>query len=66
MKAREVTRKLEKAGATWKPGKGSHRKYYYKNCKTAVSMHPGDINPRTLEAIEKQMEPCLGKGWLLG
>ena len=66
LRAREVAKRLEKAGATWNSGKGSHRKYQYKTCRTVVAMHPGDMNPNTLRAIEKQMAPCLGKGWLLG
>lgn len=36
-------------------------------CATTVPLHRGeDIRTGTLHAIERDMEPCLGKGWLLG
>jgi predicted RNA binding protein YcfA (HicA-like mRNA interferase family) len=32
-----------------------------------VPVHGGeDLAPGTLRAIERQLEPCLGKGWLPG
>ncbi|AKF06099.1 hypothetical protein DB32_003248 [Sandaracinus amylolyticus] len=36
-------------------------------CTVVVPSHKGeDIKVGTLHAIEKTMEPCLGKGWLRG
>lgn len=32
--------------------------------RTATPVHSGeDLKPGTLRAIERQFEPCLGKGW---
>ena len=64
MTAREVAKKLNKAGATWTQGRGSHRKYTLGKCRTSLSMHTGDIATGTLRQIEKDMEPCIGKRWL--
>jgi predicted RNA binding protein YcfA (HicA-like mRNA interferase family) len=34
-------------------------------CRTTVPVHRGeDLPPGTLRAIERDLEPCLGKGWL--
>ena len=52
---------------------GSHARYeatYVRDdgtegwVQTSVAMHPGDIPAGTLHAIEKDMEPAFGKGWL--
>lgn len=32
--------------------------------RTTVARHPGDIPAGTLRAIERDMEPVFGKGWL--
>lgn len=49
-------------------GKGSHSLYGADrdgvNVQTVVSMHSGDIPTGTLRAIERDLEPVLGKGWL--
>lgn len=34
-------------------------------CVTTVPIHAGeDIGPGLLRRIERDLEPCLGKGWL--
>lgn len=52
---------------------GPHRRYvviYTKqgsqetSCATTVAQHPGDLPRGTLHAIEKDLEPAFGKGWL--
>jgi predicted RNA binding protein YcfA (HicA-like mRNA interferase family) len=52
---------------------GSHRRFAVDYTRpdgtpgrvmTSVPQHPGDIRPGTLAAIEKDLEPALGKGWL--
>jgi predicted RNA binding protein YcfA (HicA-like mRNA interferase family) len=47
---------------------GSHRRYKVERdgvvASTAVPMHPGEIPTGTLRAIERQLEPALGKKWL--
>lgn len=67
MTAIEVTRKLHKLGATKVRQVGSHARFVSPNgkCFTTVPMHRGDIPLGTLRAIEKQMTPCLGEGWLI-
>jgi len=36
-------------------------------CRTTVPVHRGkDLPPGTLRAIEQDLEPCLGRGWLRG
>jgi predicted RNA binding protein YcfA (HicA-like mRNA interferase family) len=74
MRAREVISKIEKAkcgeaNACWEEdGRGSHRKFICQckgqRCQTSVNVHPGDIKKGTLHKIEKDLEPCLGEGWL--
>jgi predicted RNA binding protein YcfA (HicA-like mRNA interferase family) len=52
---------------------GSHRRYVvtYSDAAgreatvaTAVPQHPGDIPAEALRAIERDLEPALGRGWL--
>lgn len=74
MRAREVVSRIEKAKcgqakACFQAGqRGSHLKFECacngNNCRTSVPMHPGDIKKGTLHKIERELEPCLGKGWL--
>jgi hypothetical protein len=34
-------------------------------CQTVVPVHAGeDLGPGLLRAIERDLEPCLGSGWL--
>ena len=33
-------------------------------CVTTIAVHAGDIPTGTLHKIERDLEPCLGKGWL--
>jgi len=55
---------MEKMGGTWTQGRGSHRVYRIRDCKTEFAMHGAEIPDGTLRSIEKAMEPCFGKGWL--
>lgn len=64
MKVREVNRRLERLGAVLVRQTGSHRRFRLGRCSTTVPQHTGDIPIGTLRAIERDMEPCLGKGWL--
>jgi predicted RNA binding protein YcfA (HicA-like mRNA interferase family) len=65
--AREVVRKLLSLGAIEVRQVGSHKRFQSAcgKCHTTVAMHGGDIPLGTLRAIQKQMEPCYGKGWLI-
>jgi predicted RNA binding protein YcfA (HicA-like mRNA interferase family) len=45
--------------------KGSHVRVRCGRCVTTVPLHAGeDLGPGLLRAIERDLEPCLGKGWL--
>ena len=74
MKSREVNRRIERLGGTQTRQVGSHRRYaaiYTKadgsaaTAYTTVPQHAAsDIPAGTLKAIEKDLEPAFGKGWL--
>jgi len=69
MRAREVNRKIERLGGEHVRTVGSHRRYRVTDngatSSTAVPQHPGDIPTGTLHKIQRDLEPSLGKGWLL-
>ncbi|MBI2395757.1 MAG: type II toxin-antitoxin system HicA family toxin [Deltaproteobacteria bacterium] len=67
MTAREVVRRLVDLDCAERAGKGSHRVFVSSQgrCRTVVPMHRGDIPNGTVRAIQRQMEHCLGKDWLL-
>ncbi|HSN15464.1 MAG TPA: type II toxin-antitoxin system HicA family toxin [Anaeromyxobacteraceae bacterium] len=65
MKPRELIRILRLLGAEERAARGSHVRFGVGACNTTVPNHKGeDIKTGTLHAIEKDLEPCLGKGWL--
>jgi predicted RNA binding protein YcfA (HicA-like mRNA interferase family) len=67
MKAREVERRMTELGCVLVRQRGSHRlwKSAAGDCVTTVASHAGeDVRDGTLRAIERQMEHCLGQGWL--
>ena len=70
MRAREVNALIERLGGWVVRQTGSHRRYKAQKhefvCLTTVPQHSGTDIPRgTLGAIQKDMEPVFGKGWLL-
>ena len=45
--------------------RGSHVRIRCEDCETTVPVHAGeDLPPGTLRAIERDLEPCLGRKWL--
>ncbi len=73
MTPREVIRIIERNGGVLLRQRGSRRQYEARStladgtevtARTAVAQHPGDIRPGTLRAIERDLEPVFGKGWL--
>ncbi len=60
--------RIERAGGVNAAQRGSHRKYTVtvegRTARTTVPQHTGDIPKGTLAAIERDLEPVLGKGWL--
>jgi predicted RNA binding protein YcfA (HicA-like mRNA interferase family) len=73
VRAREVNRRIERLGGVMVRQVGSHRRYAVTftdslgaqvTVATTVAQHPGDVPAGTLRAIERDLEPALGKGWL--
>lgn len=65
MTGREVLRVLRRLGCEEVRQRGSHVRVRCRTCQTTVPVHAGrDLPPGTLKAIERDLEPCLGKGWL--
>ena len=73
VRAREVNRRIERLGGVMARQVGSHRRYVVTNVDaggaearlaTTVPQHQGDIPPGTLRAIERDLEPAFGRGWL--
>ena len=73
VKAREVNRRIERLGGLMARQVGSHRRYVITytdsggseaKAATTVPQHQGDIPPGTLRAIERDLEPAFGRGWL--
>ncbi len=68
MKAREAVSKIESLGGYFVRQRGSHALYRATvdgvTATTVVPQHSGDIPIGTLSAIERDMEPVFGKGWL--
>lgn len=76
MKAREVNKRIEELGGVETRQRGSHRRYAVtyvdeagaeQKVFTTVQQHASqDIPIGTLSAIQRDLMPALGKGWLLG
>ncbi len=66
MTGRHVLRIVERAGCSRLRQRGSHVIVRCPGgCQTVIPVHGGDdIATGTLRAIERALEPCLGKGWL--
>jgi predicted RNA binding protein YcfA (HicA-like mRNA interferase family) len=73
MTPRDVIRIIERNGAVLLRQRGSHRQYEVRLTNTdgtelvaptTTAQHPGDIQPGTLRAIERDLEPVFGQGWL--
>lgn len=65
MRAKELLAILKQLGCVKLRQKGSHVRVQCGRCFTTVPVHAGEeIGPGLLRAIERELEPCLGKGWL--
>lgn len=63
--ARELLRILRSLGGVEVRQKGSHVRVQCGESFTTVPVHAGeDLGPGLLRAIERDLEPSLGKGWL--
>ncbi|MBI4612420.1 MAG: type II toxin-antitoxin system HicA family toxin [Planctomycetes bacterium] len=69
MTGKEVLRRLRSAGGEEVRQRGSHVRVRCRcgRYSSTVPVHAGaDVSPGTLRGIERDLEPCLGKGWLRG
>jgi predicted RNA binding protein YcfA (HicA-like mRNA interferase family) len=64
MKPAELIRAIERFGGERVRQKGSHVRMRVGECFTTVPVHARDLPAGLLRAIERDLEPCLGKGWL--
>jgi len=65
MTARELRRILKRLDCVEVRQRGSHLVIRCGICQTVVPVHRGEDIPRgTLKGIERDLEGCLGKGWL--
>ncbi|WP_407941887.1 type II toxin-antitoxin system HicA family toxin [Microcella pacifica] len=68
VRAREVEKRIKARGGTLVRQRGSHRLFEVALgglvARTTVPYHGGDVPKGTLRAIERDLEPVLGKGWL--
>jgi len=65
MTGKQVLRALLLHGCEVVRRRGSHVRVRCGGCQTTVPIHAGsDLPPGTLRAIERDLEPCLGRKWL--
>jgi predicted RNA binding protein YcfA (HicA-like mRNA interferase family) len=65
MTAKDLRRILQGLGCIEVRKAGSHVRIACGACRTTVPAHAGEtLGPGLLRAIERDLEPCLGKGWL--
>lgn len=65
MTGKDVLRRLRDLGCVEVRQVGSHVRVQCGKCVTTVPVHAGqDLPPGTVRAIERDLEPCLGNGWL--
>jgi predicted RNA binding protein YcfA (HicA-like mRNA interferase family) len=62
---KELLRLLKKMGCVETRRQGSHVRVECGDCVTTVAVHAGETIPiGTLTQIERDLAPCLGKGWM--
>jgi predicted RNA binding protein YcfA (HicA-like mRNA interferase family) len=65
MTAKDLRRVLRSRGCVETRQRGAHLRVDCGGCVTTIPVHAGeDIGPGLLRRIERDLEPCLGKGWL--
>lgn len=65
VKAKDLLRRLHALGCEEIRGRGSHVRVRCGKCSTTVPVHASeDLGAGLLRAIERDLEACLGKGWL--
>ena len=65
MTGKNLIRLLKGLGCEELRQKGSHVSMKCGDCRTTVPVHAGeDLGKGLLRAIERDLEPCLGRDWL--
>ena len=65
VQARDLLRRLRQLDCVELRQRGSHMRVQCGRCFTTVPVHSGEeLVPWLLRAIERDLEPCLGKGWM--
>ncbi len=65
MTGKDLLRRLREMGCREVRQEGSHVRVECGRCKTTVPVHAGeDLGPGLLRAIQRDLEPCLGRRWL--
>lgn len=65
MTGRQVLKLLRQLGCREVRRSGSHVRVRCRDCQTTVPVHAGvDIASGTIRAIERDLEPCIGRKWL--
>ena len=65
MRAKDLLRLLASRGCVQVRQKGSHVRVECGSCASTVPVHAGeDMGPGLLRRLERDFEPCLGKGWM--
>ena len=65
MTSKDLLRLLRRLGCVEVRQDGSHKRVRCGKCSTTVPVHAGeDLGRGLLRSIERDLEPCLGKGWL--
>lgn len=63
--ARSLRRYFRALGCIEVRQRGSHIRIRCGTCSTTLPAHPGeDLGKGLLASIQRDLEPCLGKGWL--
>lgn len=65
MTGKDLLRLLRSLGCQELRQEGSHVRVQCGQCSTSVPIHAGeDLGKGLLRSIVRDLEPCLGKGWL--
>ena len=64
MRPSEVIKVIERLGGERVRQKGSHVRMRIGDCYTTVPVHTREVPTGLLRAIERDLEACLGEGWL--
>ncbi|MGH7687115.1 MAG: type II toxin-antitoxin system HicA family toxin [Candidatus Dormibacteria bacterium] len=64
MSVTKLRRLLRRRGCNEVRQSGSHLVVRCDGCQTVIPVHSGDLPSGMMRAIERDLEPCLGKRWL--